>query len=108
MMMDALQDRTSDIARKEREYAGQAAGMIAEKTVFASNTAQAVASGAVYALAAAADRAVADLTRRAAGATLQVYLTGGDAEQLKRAMTSAAEVVPDLVLRGLAVTAERM
>ena len=107
MMMDALLDRTSDIARKAREFAGQAAGKIAEKTVFASSTAQAVASGSIYALAAAADRAVADLTRRAAGEAPRIYLTGGDAEHLKRAMTSPAEVVPDLVLRGLAVTAER-
>ena len=105
MMMDALLDRTGDIARKAREYAGQAAGKIAEKTIFASNTAQAVASGAIYALAAASDRAVADLTRRAAGHTPRIYLTGGDAEQLKRTMTNAADVVPDLVLRGLAVTA---
>ena len=108
MMVDALLDQTSDIARKAREFAGQVAGMIAEKTAFANNTAQAVASGAAYALAAAADRAVADLTRGAGGATPRVYLTGGDAEQLKRAMTSLAEVVPDLVLRGLAVTAERV
>ena len=107
MMMDALLDGTGDIARKARDIAAQAAGMIAEKAVFASNTAQAVASGAMYALAASADRAVADLTRRTGGSTPRVYLTGGDAEQLKRAMTSVTEVVPDLVLRGLAVTAER-
>src|SRR5882672_3988616 len=107
LMMDALLDRTGDIARKAREYAGLASGNIAEKTVFARDTARAVASGALYALAAAADRAVADLARRAAGETPRVYLTGGDAEQLRRAMTSACETVPDLVLRGLAVTAER-
>ncbi|HKE42970.1 MAG TPA: type III pantothenate kinase [Steroidobacteraceae bacterium] len=105
MMMDALLDGTGDIARKAREYSSVASGNIAEKGVFANDTARAVASGAFYALAAAADRAVVDLARRAGGDAPRVYLTGGDAEQLKRAMTSAAEIVPDLVLRGLAVTA---
>jgi type III pantothenate kinase len=107
MMMEALLEETGDIARKAREYSGFAAGNIAENSVFANDTARAVASGAFYALAAAADRSVADITRRAAGVPPRVYLTGGDAEQLKRAMTSPCEIVPDLVLRGLAVTAAR-
>ena len=55
-------------------------------------------------LAAVADRAVAELGARV-GAPPRVLLTGGDAALLAPHLASRAEVVPDLVLTGLAIVA---
>lgn len=71
--------------------------------MFAGTTMQAIENGALFALAAAADRGVAELARHTRTERPQVYLTGGDAERIRTAMTTPVEVVPDLVLRGLAV-----
>jgi type III pantothenate kinase len=71
--------------------------------MFANTTAQAIENGALFALAAAADRAAVELARQTHTERPQVYVTGGDAERIRGAMLTPAEVVPDLVLRGLAV-----
>jgi type III pantothenate kinase len=55
-------------------------------------------------LAAVADRSVAELGARI-GAPPRVLLTGGDAGLLEPYLASAVEVVPDLVLTGLAIVA---
>jgi len=102
MMVGALVERTSDLGPKSRASsrtpgAGSRAGM------FANTTAQAIENGALFALAAAADRGVAELARLTHTERPQVYLTGGDAERIRSAMTTPADFIPDLVLRGLAV-----
>jgi type III pantothenate kinase len=71
--------------------------------MFSTDTAQSIESGAVFAIAAAADRGVAELARVVADDRPNVYLTGGDAERIRAVMRTEAELVPDLVLRGLAV-----
>ncbi len=102
MMVDALLDRASDLGSKSRTpkprpAIGHQAGM------FASSTAQAIENGALFAIAAAADRGIAELARQLCSIRPDVYLTGGDADRIHTAMTTAAEIIPDLVLRGLAV-----
>jgi type III pantothenate kinase len=104
MMVGALVERTSDLGRKSRASM-RAGGSGSRPGMFANTTAQAIENGALFALAAAADRAVAELARQTRTEHPQVYLTGGDAERVRGAMTTPAEIVPDLVLRGLAVWA---
>lgn len=101
MMVDSLIARTSDLGNKSRTPKPRAP--IREAGMFANSTAQAIENGALFAIAAAADRAVAELARAVHDDRPQVYLTGGDAERIRCAMTTVVEVVPDLVLRGLAV-----
>jgi len=55
-------------------------------------------------LAALADRSVAEFARRA-GAPPRVVVTGGDARLLEAHLARPADVVPDLVLSGLAIVA---
>ncbi len=106
MMIDALFGRTADIARQARRIsampgadASGAAGLLA------TDTAQAVANGAVLAVAAVADRAIVEVSRRVS-AEPRVFLTGGDAERVSKVMqTSTLQIVPDLVLQGLALLA---
>lgn len=105
MMVNALLDRTSEIAQKARKRPGSArTDAIAAVQMFASSTAAAVANGALVTLAAAADRAAAEAIRQCGGSA-RILLTGGDAERLARAMQTRTEIVPELVLRGLAVLA---
>lgn len=100
MMVSALVDRNSDLGQKSRA-SGRAS--TTPPGMFANMTAQAIENGALFALAAAADRGVAELARQTRIERPQVYLTGGDAERIRTVMMTAAEVIPDLVLRGLAV-----
>jgi type III pantothenate kinase len=101
MMVESLVARTSDLGSKSRKAAPRTVDQ--GKGMFANDTAGAIESGALFAIAAAADRGVAELLREAPGDRPSVYLTGGDAERIRAVMTTAAEVIPDLVLRGLAV-----
>ena len=102
MMVDSLLTRTSDLGHKARGSGPRA--VTRQKTgMFASDTAEGIENGALFAIAAAADRAVAELARTVKGDPPRVYLTGGDAERIRTVMTTEAEVIPDLVLRGLAV-----
>ena len=57
-------------------------------------------------LAALADRSVDEFARRV-GVAPRVLLTGGDARALEPYLTRPAELVPDLVLTGLAIVATR-
>ena len=71
-----------------------------ERRLFAADTASALASGSVFAAAAFIDRAVAEATTPDDAPLLM--LTGGGATRIRPLLLSAAEVMPDLVLRGLA------
>ena len=68
------------------------------------STDTAVANGALLALAAALDRAVATV-ERALGERPAVYLTGGDAPAIAAWLETEAELRADLVLEGLALFA---
>ncbi|HZF14826.1 MAG TPA: type III pantothenate kinase [Steroidobacteraceae bacterium] len=98
LMEDALLKRTSDISR----VIGVAAR--AQATLFADNTAAAVRNGAAFATAALTERAATELERRSAG-TPVIYVTGGNATRVAPCLLRAHEVVPDLVLQGLAAWA---
>jgi type III pantothenate kinase len=105
MMMNSLLDRTSDLAHKARKRpASSTTDASAAVQMFATNTASAIANGALVGIAAAADRA-ADEAIRQCGGSAKVLLTGGDAPRLARAMQTPADMVPELVLRGLALQA---
>jgi type III pantothenate kinase len=87
MMREALMNKTSDIANAARHSTPSLAG------VLANNTIGAVSRGAVFALAGMADRAA------------ELFITGGDAGMITGTMRAHGEIVPDLVLQGLAVIA---
>jgi type III pantothenate kinase len=98
MMREALLKRTSDIARAVEQSTPSMAG------VLANNTIGAVSRGAVFALAGMADRA-AEIIEQSTGVKPQLFITGGDAGMITGTMRARGEIVPDLVLRGLAVIA---
>jgi type III pantothenate kinase len=81
------------------------AGRVAARSMFATDTASALAAGSLFAAAAFIDRAVFEAQRRLGGRPLLI-LTGGAAPTLVRYLQSPARLVPDLVLRGLAVFAK--
>jgi type III pantothenate kinase len=73
------------------------------RSLFAADTASALAAGSMFAAAAFIDRAV--LEARSLGKKKSaplLVLTGGGASAVERYLKSPAQVVPDLVLRGLA------
>jgi type III pantothenate kinase len=70
---------------------------------FGVNTAGAVQQGGRLALAGLTDQSVGIL-EQACGMPVRVVLTGGAAPQVASLMRHAVEQVPDLVLRGLALT----
>jgi type III pantothenate kinase len=98
MMREALLKRTSDIARAAEQSTPSMAG------VLANNTIGAVSRGAVFALAGMADRA-AEIIEQHTGVKPQLFITGGDAGMITGTMRARGEIVPDLVLQGLAVIA---
>jgi type III pantothenate kinase len=98
MMREALLKRTSDIARAVEQSTPSMAG------VLANNTIGAVSRGAVFALAGMADRA-AEIIEQSTGVKPQLFITGGDAGMITGTMRARGEIVPDLVLQGLAVIA---
>lgn len=100
MMREALMRNTSDIARAAEHSTPSLAG------VLANNTISAVSRGAVFALAGMADRA-AELIEQNTGAKPRLFMTGGDAGMITGTMRSQGQIVPDLVLQGLAVVAAR-
>lgn len=73
------------------------------KGVFARETSAAIEQGAAYAAAAVVDRAVIEARTALRNAPL-VYLTGGAAKQIHPLLHSTHVSIPDLVLRGLAVS----
>jgi type III pantothenate kinase len=98
VMIESLLFGTHGIRRRARGVPASA------RALFASNTASALAAGAAFAAAALIDRAVAEATRRIGGRPL-LLLTGGSANAVATHIKSRARIVPDLVLRGLAVLA---
>jgi type III pantothenate kinase len=97
-MREALMSKTSDIA----VAAGQSTPSLAG--VLANNTIGAVSRGAVFALAGMADRA-AEVIEQSTGTKPRLFITGGDAGMITGIMRAQGEIVPDLVLQGLAVIA---
>jgi type III pantothenate kinase len=95
MMREALMSKTSDIAKAAEHSTPSLAG------VLANNTVGAVSRGAVYALAGLADRA-GEVIEQNTGVKPKLYITGGDAGMIAGVMRTRGEIVPDLVLRGLA------
>ncbi len=98
MMRDVLMKKTSDIAKSAELSTPSLAGILA------NNTIGAVSRGAIFALAGMADRA-AEIIEQNTGVKPKLFITGGDAGMITGTMRSHGEIVPDLVLRGLAVIA---
>jgi len=98
MMREALMNKTSDIAAAAMHSTPSLAGILA------NNTIGAVSRGAVFALAGMADRA-AEVIEQSTGSKPKLFITGGDAGMITGTMRSQGEIVPDLVLQGLAVIA---
>jgi type III pantothenate kinase len=98
MMREALMSKTSDIANAASHSTPSLAG------VLANNTIAAVSRGAVFALAGMADRA-AEVVELSTGTAPRLFITGGDASMITGTMRAHGEIVPDLVLQGLAVIA---
>ncbi|NCA69732.1 MAG: type III pantothenate kinase [Sphingobacteriia bacterium] len=71
---------------------------------WATDTGRAVAAGSLQGIAALTSR-LFDRLAVEAGATPRLVLTGGDAERLIPAMDRPFDLIPDLVLRGLAEVA---
>jgi type III pantothenate kinase len=96
LMQDALDRNTAQLVRREGRFA-----------YFPDNTADAIASGAVNALAGVVDRMLSYL-QQITGAQPLVVLSGGAAETLAPHLAHRVERVPALVLEGLlAVALER-
>jgi type III pantothenate kinase len=87
-----------------RRASGARAQMARAHHVFAADTATALEAGANFAAAAFIDRAVSE-ARAALRARPLVLLSGGAAAALRTYIKSPVRVVPDLVLRGLALLA---
>jgi type III pantothenate kinase len=97
MMMQSLMRNTSDIAvrAQQGEY-----GHENDERFFADNTLGCVYQGAIHATTALIETAYAHLLHSHQDARL--LLTGGAAAQVERRLSMSVQVVPDLVLRGLA------
>jgi type III pantothenate kinase len=97
-MMRALWRGTADLATHT------ATSGAAASSPFADNTRDAIERGCRLAVAALVDRSVGEITRRT-GTEPRVLLTGGAAPAVAHLLETAADTVPDLVLRGLAMVA---
>jgi type III pantothenate kinase len=101
LMVETLLTRTHGIQRRAHGgRVGAGAGL------FARSTRAGLLQGARYAAAALIDRAVEE-ARALLGSKPLVILTGGQASAVRPLLRSSCLVVPDLVLRGLAVLALR-
>jgi type III pantothenate kinase len=98
MMRDALFRSTSDIARAAELSSASSAGILADTTVGA------LYRGAIFALAGMAEHAL-DAIVRGSGTEPALLVTGGDAELINGTLRRRGDVVPDLVLQGLAAIA---
>jgi len=75
---------------------------------WAADTATAIGAGTLQAPAALAERLHRQLRERPGAApACQLLLTGGDAQRLRPVLPSVTQTVPELVLQGLALRAER-
>lgn len=115
LMVQSLLESTAGIERRAREptpehgrlrRAGQSrAGQSGRASdLFARSTKTAIRQGALHAVAAAVDRAVAE-ARKVLGVVPIVLLTGGGAAPLEPLIRSRHVGVADLVLRGVAAHA---
>ncbi len=98
VMVESLLSGTHGIRRRAQGSDASA------RTLFATDTASALAAGAQFAAASFVDRAVLEAARAFRGRPV-LFLTGGAAPMLRRHLVTRAREVPDLVLRGLAVFA---
>jgi type III pantothenate kinase len=98
LMVRSLHAGTSDLA------AHSAASVASEHGLFADNTHDAIVRGSRVALAALVDRAQAELAGRS-GRAPAILCTGGAADEVRPYVLAEVEVVPDLVLQGLACLA---
>jgi type III pantothenate kinase len=97
-MVESLLAGTHGIRRRARGDASSVRGL------FAANTAGAIQAGARFAAAALIERAVGE-AKIATGERPVLLLTGGGAGALAGLIRVRSQIVPDLVLRGLAVFA---
>lgn len=95
MMRKALQDNTASLRVPDETNV---------VCLLASNTNDAIASGSLYAAAAAIERITGEMASVEEG-PLQTLLTGGDAVRVLPLLKVSARHDPDLVLKGLAVLA---
>jgi type III pantothenate kinase len=98
LMREALLKETSDIAGAVRSSPASSGGILA------NNTIGAVSRGAEFALAGFADYA-ADMVAKDTGVEPKLLITGGDAALIAATMHRRGEIIPDLVLQGLAAIA---
>jgi type III pantothenate kinase len=97
LMVSSLLHNTSDIAARATTGAIEAG-------IFADNTLGAIHQGAVHALAAVVDRAYESMIE-SFGEDPKLLLTGGASDSIAKLLHFSPSIVPDLVLRGLAVVA---
>ena len=95
LMAHTLAERTSDIPRTRRRRTEAFDGL----GMFARNTGDAVAAGALNAVTGAIERAIRTLRSNAYDAS--IVLTGGDASRILQALNDTALHRPNLVLQGL-------
>jgi type III pantothenate kinase len=100
LMIDTLLSRTYGIRRRAQGGRQRSSGP------FGRSTRDAIVAGARYAAAAAIDRVVQEGALQVRRPPL-VVLTGGGADEVRPLVLSYCLGVPDLVLRGLAVLAQR-
>ena len=98
LMKDSLLNETSGIRRRARGGTRKGGGF------FARSTRAAIEQGSRFAAAAVIDRTVTEAHSRLGRPPL-VLLTGGGAPGLRPLLKSRHTLVPDLILRGLAVLA---
>lgn len=96
LMVSSLLAGTSGIGRRAT------ARSRSQATLFARDTRAALERGAENAAAALVERAARDATAMLS-TRVRILLTGGAAPRLQRSIRRPHELVPDLVLRGLAV-----
>jgi type III pantothenate kinase len=105
LMVSSLLSGTAGIGKRARENAASRRNMSSSRNgLFARSTRAAIEEGALYAVASAIDRAVAE-AQDMLGRPPQVMLTGGGAEEVEPLIRSRHTRVPDLVLRGIAAHA---
>jgi type III pantothenate kinase len=101
MMRHALLERTQDLS------AATSAPAPSTITLLARDTRDGVEGGTLYTLVAVIDRVVSDVGTEL-GSTPTCIITGGDAAALLPLLADEYHHVPELVLQGLAVIAEKL
>jgi len=99
LMVDSLLRGTDGIRRRAT------GGRTGKRTLFARTTRAAIEQGAIHAAAAVVDRAVEE-AGRTLGRRPVLLLAGGASADVAPLVRTSHLMVPDLVLRGLAVLAE--